>query len=92
MSRGARRGAAAGLLAILAALSAGGAEAQQACWQVASSNAPGGSPSFVLVNQCTGQTWQLVRTRGVDQNGTIKPNEWVWSWQPIAMPATPGSQ
>ncbi|HXQ42360.1 MAG TPA: hypothetical protein VN821_13900 [Candidatus Udaeobacter sp.] len=92
MSRGARRGAAAGLLAILAALSAGGAEAQQACWQVASSNAPGGSPSFVLVNQCTGQTWQLVRTRGVDQNGTVKPNEWVWSWQPIAMPATPGSQ
>lgn len=92
MSRGVRRGAAAGLLAILAALSAGGAEAQQACWQVASSNAPGGSPSFVLVNQCTGQTWQLVRTRGVDQNGTIKPNEWVWSWQPIAMPATPGSQ
>jgi len=80
------------LLAILAALSAGGAEAQQACWQVASSNAPGGSPSFVLVNQCTGQTWQLVRTRGVEQNGTIKPNEWVWSWQPIAMPATPGSQ
>jgi len=92
MSRGVRRGAAAGLLAILAALSAGGAEAQQACWQVASSNAPGGSPSFVLVNQCTGQTWQLVRTRGVDQNGTVKPNEWVWSWQPIAMPATPGSQ
>ncbi len=92
MSWGARRGAAAGLLAILAALSAGGAEAQQACWQVASSNAPGGSPSFVLVNQCTGQTWQLVRTRGVDQNGTVKPNEWVWSWQPIAMPATPGSQ
>ena len=92
MNRGMRRGAAAGLLAALAALSAGGAEAQQACWQVASSNAAGGGPSFVLVNQCTGQTWELVRSKGLDQNGTIKPNEWVWSWQPIAMPATPSPQ
>jgi hypothetical protein len=81
------RGEAAILLGLAALLSGGDAVAQQVCWQVASSNAPGG-PSYVLVNQCTGQTWQLVKIKGTEQNGTVQPNEWVWTWQAIAMPAT----
>ena len=81
------RGEAAILFGLAALLSSGDAMAQQACWQVASSNSPSG-PSYVLVNQCTGQTWQLVRTKGTEQNGTVQPNEWVWVWQPINMPAT----
>ena len=82
------RGIAASLVGVLVLLSAGNALAQQACWQVASSSAPS-SPPYVLLNQCTGQTWQLVRTKGVTQDGTVTPNEWVWIWQTIAMPATP---
>ena len=62
------------------------AKAQQACWQVVGSNAPGG-PSYVLVNQCTGQTWQLVKVKGTEENGTVRPDEWVWTWEPINMPA-----
>jgi len=80
------RGQAAILFGLAVLLSGGDAVAQQACWQVASSNSPSG-PSYVLVNQCTGQTWQLVRTKGSEQNGTVQPNEWVWIWQPITMPA-----
>jgi hypothetical protein len=80
------RGATAIFSGLAVLLPGGEAMAQQACWQVASSNSPGG-PSYVLVNQCTGQTWQLVKTKGVAQNGTVQLNDWVWIWEPINMPA-----
>jgi hypothetical protein len=87
MGRMMRRGEVAVLAGLAVLLSGGDAMAQQLCWQVASSNAPGG-PAYVLVNQCTGQTWQLVKTKGAEQNGQVQPNEWVWIWEPITMPAT----
>jgi hypothetical protein len=80
------RGATAIVAGLAVLLPGGEAMAQQLCWQVASSNAPGG-PAYVLVNQCTGQTWQLVKVKGTEQNGTLQPNEWAWTWEPINMPA-----
>ena len=77
------------LLAAITCISAGTAFGQEACWEVVSSSGQASAPPYVMVNKCSGQTWQLVRTKGVDQNGTVQPNQWSWTWQPINMPSTP---
>jgi len=84
-----RRLSVACVMAAVACLSAGSAFSQQACWEVLGASGQASAPPYVMMNKCTGQTWQLVREKGVNQNGTIQPNEWVWTWQPISTPSTP---
>jgi hypothetical protein len=78
------------LLAAVSFISAGSAFGQQqACWDVVSAGGQPSAPPYVLVNKCTGQTWQLVRSEGVNENGTIQPNQWTLTWKPIVTPSTP---
>jgi hypothetical protein len=76
------------LLAAISFMSAGSAfSQQQACRDVVSAGGQPSTPPYVLVNKCTGQTWQLVRSQGLDENGTVQPNQWTSTWKPIITPS-----
>ena len=53
------------------------------CFEVIASAGQTTSPSFILVDRCTGKTWMLVRLVLTDPQGNLSASQYNYRWLPL---------
>ena len=54
------------------------------CFEVIASAGQTTSPSFILVDRCTGKTWMLVRLVLTDPQGNLSASQYNYRWLPLS--------